>query len=202
MVVSMIFQTLRRIPVAQFVRDTRGSMSIEMLIVIPLLLFLATGGLAFWNAFNSNSRTAKVAYAVTDIMSRHTAVDDVDMVFLFDMQNKMLPPNVSERTLRITSICFEDGDYKVLWSYGAAGIDATAPAALQNADIPLDIMPPMSPQDSIILVELSASWEPQFVNVGLRPMRWNNALVTRPRFVKYVPHATRNPTNICPSDVV
>jgi hypothetical protein len=190
---------LRNAPIGAFLRDERGNMSIETVIVIPLLMFALIGGLTYWNAFNANSRTAKVAYTIGDIMSRHTAVDDTDMTYLFDLQNKMLPGNVVQRQLRISSICFEDGQYTVLWSYTRSGADILALPVLTEAEIPIEIMPSMAPQDSVILVELRGSWTPQFLNYGLSGATWNNALVTRPRFVKYVPHADLNPANICPS---
>lgn len=190
---------LRISPIGAFLRDERGNMSIETLIVIPLLMFALIGGLTYWNAFNANSRTAKVAYTVGDIMSRHTAVDATDMTYLFDLQNKLLPGNVFERQLRISSICFEDGRYTVLWSYSESGRDVLALPVLEEADIPVEIMPSMAPQDSVILVELRGSWMPQFLNYGISGARWNNALVVRPRFVKYIPHSDLNPANICPS---
>ena len=185
--------------ISAFLRDQHGSISIETVILMPLLLFLTIGGLTYWNAFNSNSRTAKVAYAVSDIMSRHEVVDDVDMAYLFDLQNKMLPGDVRERTLRISSICFENDNYHVLWSYVASGTDVTTPPALTVTDIPIQVMPAMQPQDSVILVELTGSWEPQFSTAGLTGAEWNNALVVRPRFVKFIPHASLNPANICPT---
>ena len=185
--------------ICAFLRDERGNMSIETVIVIPLLMFALIGGLTYWNAFNANSRTAKVAYTVSDIMSRHVAVNDTDMAYLFDLQNKMLPGNVLQRQLRISSICFEDGQYTVLWSYTGSGRDVVPLPVLTEAEIPIEIMPSMAPQDSVILVELRGSWTPQFLNYGISGARWNNALVSRPRFVKFIPHADLNAANICPT---
>lgn len=185
--------------IAAFLRDERGNISIETVILMPLLLFATIGGLTYWNAFHSNSRTAKVAYAVSDIMGRHESVDSVDMAYLWDLQNKMLPGNVRERTMRISSICFENGSYHVLWSYTASGSDTPKPAALTVSDIPIQVMPSMMPQDSVILVEVTGIWHPQFLTAGIRGTRWNNALITRPRFVKFIPHDTLNPSNICPT---
>ena len=41
--------------ISRFLRDEQGSLSIETVIVIPLLLFMTTGGLTYWNAFNSTT---------------------------------------------------------------------------------------------------------------------------------------------------
>jgi Flp pilus assembly protein TadG len=182
----------------EFLGDEGGSISIEFMVVFPLLLFLAISGLGFWDAFQSNSKTAKVAYAVSDIMSRHSDVDDTDMAYLYSVQDKMLDPALDRRFLRISSICFEDDNYRVLWSFTANSADITDPGALRDEDIPVDILPTMAPQDSVILTEIQARWQPK-INVGVVAKTWRNALVSRPRFVKIIPHADLNPSNICPS---
>ncbi len=184
----------------QFLRNERGSISIEFVILMPVLLFLTTGGITYWDAFHSNSQTAKIAYTVSDIMSRHDVVDDTDMAYLYSMQDKMLSPDLDRRALRISSICFEDGIHRVLWSYTSSSDDIAEPAAaLKDEEIPVEILPAMEPQDSIILTEVEARWQPHFLNVGVGSRTWRSELVTRPRFVKIIPHTTLNPSNICPS---
>ena len=183
---------------AKFLRSQRASISMETVIILPLLFFLTTAGLTYWNAFNSNSRTSKVAYVVSDIMSRYSSVDDVDMALIRDVHAKMLPGDVARRRLRISSICFEDDLYRVLWSYTASGGDAIDPVPLTDKDVPTEIMPEMASQDSVILTEHEAQWSPRFLNAGLGYYTWRNRLITRPRFVKIIPHLTLNPSNICP----
>jgi Flp pilus assembly protein TadG len=190
----MSFRSIRD----EVLRDERGTISIEFMIVMPLLLFLTISGLGFWDAFQSNSKTAKIAYTVSDIMSRYDVVDDTDMTYLYAVQDKMLSPDLDRRSLRISSICFEDGIHRVLWSYTASSADIVDPGALTDEDIPLEILPAMAPQDSVILTELEARWQPHF-NVGIGSRMWRSELVTRPRFVKIIPHTTLNPSNICPS---
>jgi hypothetical protein len=185
--------------VVRFLHDDRGSISIEFIIVLPLLLFLTTGGLTYWDAFHSNSRTAKVAYTISDIMSRHDVVDNVDMAYLFDLLDKMVPVTVDRRSLRISSICFEDGQYRVLWSFSSSSGDVAVPDALEDEDIPLAIMPAMEPQDSVLFTEVEARWQPPFLNVGLGDKTWHSGLISRPRFVKIISHTNLNPSKICPS---
>ena len=181
-------------------RDERGSISMEFVIVVPLLLFLTTGGLGFWDAYQSKSKAAKVAFTVSEIMSRHDVVDNTDMAYLFGVQDKMFDSDLDRRSLRISSICFEDGVHRVLWSYTASSGDIAAPVALTDEEIPVDILPAMAPQDSIILTEVEAHWRPH-LNVGVTEKTWRSRLVASPRFVKIIPHATLNPSNICPSGV-
>lgn len=186
---------------AAFRRDEQGSISIEFCIVMPLLLFLTTGGLGFWDAFQSNSKTAKVAFTVSDIVSRYDVVGDTEMAYLYGVQDKMLPQDLNHRTLRISSICLDnDGVFRVLWSHTGFSSDAVDPGVLVEEDIPLGILPTMAPQDSVILTEVSADWQP-FIKVGIGDQTWRSALVSKPRFVKVIPHTTLNPSNICPSAV-
>ena len=180
-----------------FLRNEHGSISIEFCIVFPLLLFITTNGLAFWDAFQSNSKTAKVAYTISDIMSRYDAVGNTETAYLFALQNKMLPLDLTQQTMRITSICFEDGLYRVMWSFTAGTDDTDAPDPMTDEFIPLALMPELDPQDSVILTEVAAHWEPH-LHVGVQPMTWRSALVTTPRFKKMIPHSGLNGSNICP----
>ncbi len=127
----------------EVLRDERGSISMEFMIVMPLLLFLTISGLGFWDSFQSYSKTAKIAYTVSDIMSRHDVVDDTDMAYLYAVQDKMLSPDLDRRSLRISSICFENGSHRVLWSYTSSSNDIAGPDALTDEEIPVEILPAM-----------------------------------------------------------
>lgn len=181
-----------------FLRDERGNISIETLILMPLLIFLTLLGINAWNAFNSHSRTAKVAYTVADIASRYTSVDNTDMAELVQTNIKLLPQDVTNRQFRISSICFENGAYQVLWSFSSADSNQLLLPALKVTDIPTEILPAMSPQDSVLLVETRGRWNPK-LSYYLTDRTWRNALVIRPRFVKIIPHSDLNPSNVCPS---
>ncbi|MBY8975851.1 pilus assembly protein [Rhodobacteraceae bacterium NNCM2] len=183
-----------------FLRNESGNMSMELLIVLPLFATILIGSFAFWDAFRSQSQTAKVAYAVSDILSRYDVVDDADMVEIVALTNKMLDPSLDRRVVRITSICFADDKFNVLWSYTSHASDVGAVEALTDNTIPLDFMPTMSDQESIILTELQVRWRPIFDYIGLTEQTWSNTLVTRPRFTMIMPHSSLNPASTCPID--
>ena len=178
--------------------DEHGSIAMEFVIVMPFLLFLVIGGITFWDAFQSNSKTAKIAYTISDIVSRYEVVDDLEMTALYGVQDKLLDPLLDRRSLRVSSICFKNGIHRVLWSYSASSNDIVPPGALLDEDIPVEILPTMAPQDSIILTEVEARWQPH-LHVGVGSRTWRSELVIKPRFVKIIPHLTLNPSNICPS---
>ena len=185
----------------RFRSDDAGVIAMEFTIWLPLIVLWIALSFLFFDAYRSNSRTEKVAYTVSDIMSRHEAVDQTDIDYLVGLQNKMLPPRLGNRSTRVSSICFEDGVYKVLWSYATADPGVTGIAALTDATIPQALMPMMAEQDSIILTEVRAEWSPVTRVGGLANITWVNQLVTRPRFVQIIPHETLNPATICPINV-
>ncbi|MEM6354502.1 MAG: hypothetical protein AAF844_02315 [Pseudomonadota bacterium] len=189
---------LRR-ALSAFWAEDRAAISFEFMIIFPTLLFLLVASFGYYEAFRSTSKTSKVAFAVNDIMSRHDAVDDVDMTNLFAVAEKMMPNTVTDLRMRITSVCFENGTYKVLWSYVNASTGTTPPAEMLDGDIPVGVMPTIEAQDSAIITEINGTWTPFMTLVGLRTRTIESRLVVRPRFVQIIPHSTLNPSNICPT---
>ena len=179
-------------------RDEDGSISIEFILVLPILVLWLLGSFVFFDAFRSFSQTEKLAYTVTDIMSRHDSVDDTDIDYLRALQLKMHPPRSTNNWIRVSSICYLDGDYKVLWSTVRqdSGLNLQP---LDDAAVPLEIMPVMVNHDTIILAELSGRWTPLSTKVGARARDFINRLVVRPRYVKAVPHEDINLATLCPS---
>lgn len=183
---------------AVFRRDEEGVITIEFVIYFPLLLLLLAMSFLFFDAYRSNAKTEKVAYAVADIMSRYETVDDADLDYLVALNQKMLPPRLDSRAIRITSICFEDDQYKVLWSHAVADASVGEYPPLTDATLPIDIMPRMEAQESVILTEVQARWSP-ISNIGNLPkMMWQNALVNSPRFLQFIPHLDLNAATECP----
>ncbi|MEM9640587.1 MAG: hypothetical protein AAGA19_03725 [Pseudomonadota bacterium] len=185
----------------RFGGDETANANVEFMLVFPIIVLWLAYSFLFFDAFKSNTQTEKIAFAVSDIMSRHDAVDATDLTFLTALQDKMLPGRVDQRATRISSICFEDGVYKVLWSHSKTDDGMTGFEPLTDQTVPLDIMPIMAAQDSVILTEVSGRWSPVTTIGGLPKQTWSNALVDRPRYVRIIPHATLNPSTLCPKTI-
>lgn len=184
------------------IADEEGAISVEFVITFPLLMFWFIGSFVYFDAYRSSSQTAKVAYAISDFMSRQEdAVTSEVVDKLVDLQTKMMPHRLEDLGLRITSICFveEEGAYKVMWS-DARGVYKGAPMdELTDLDIPIDILPIMADQDSIILTEVYAVWSPHANWVGLTTLTWKNRPVIRPRFAGFLPYVDKNMDTLCPT---
>ena len=184
---------------SRFGREDEGSISIEFVLVLPILVLWLLGSFVFFDAFRSFSQTEKLAYTVSDIMSRHDAVDDTDIDYLRQLQTKMAPPRSTNNWIRISSICYLDGAYKVLWSTARSDRGVTV-ETLVDDDIPAAIMPVMVNHDTIILAELSGRWTPLSTSVGAAPRDFINRLVVRPRYTQAIPHEDINLATLCPED--
>ncbi|MEM9098076.1 MAG: hypothetical protein AAGC79_06070 [Pseudomonadota bacterium] len=180
-------------------------MSIEFAVMMPFYAFVLVGSFQFWDAFRSSSKTAKIAYALSDIASRHETFDSAKTDEIADVADKMLDRYLDKRRLRISNICYEDDRYFVQWSVAYKSTDITTFDAIVEADLigadgqPIEILPTMAPQESIILLELEARWRPIF-SIGLVEQTWNFQLITRPRFVDTsVKHNPLSDETICPT---
>lgn len=200
-----------------------GTMTVEFVIMFPLVAIWFAMSFQFFATFRSNSQTSKVAYTIADIASReqdHEGHFDAEgnpeigfradeLESLFALQKKMMPRRVNHESLRISSICFREGDsatdsddlYRVLWSWasdstGVPELDVFV--ELQDDDIPEDIMPIMADQDTILFVEVAGTWHPVSTPF-YKPsdFRWSNKITIRPRVfppgisgVRYFPDHT------------
>lgn len=181
-----------------FLRNETGSMSLELLVVLPLFVTVLVASLAFWDGYRTKSQTAKIAYTASDILSRYDVIDDASMGEVVAMIEKMLDPGLDHRSVRVSSICFADDRYTVLWSHATNSSDAATVKPLTDAEIPPDFLPLLEEQESVILTEVHARWRPMFDYIGLTEQFWRNTLVTRPRFKEIVPHKQLNESTICP----
>lgn len=175
-------------------------MTVEFVIVVPLLMLWFVGSFVFWDGFRSRSHAAKAAYTVSDIMSRYSqTVTNTDLDNLFALETKLLPRAAGAVTLRITSICYREdafgnnGEYSIHWSRSMGG-----GTPMTTAGIPLNIMPVMASGDTVLLTETWVPWRPLVDWVGITNQVWRTNLVSRPRFKQIIPNSDINPANTCP----
>ncbi len=181
--------------------DEDGSVSIEFVLVFPLLALWLAASFVWFDAFRAKSLMSKVGYAITDIASRYEGDVSVnELNGLFDTHKKLLPQRASvDGWMRVSSICFNGDEYRVLWSY--LGDDTYAEAAanpdddlvprllpLKNSDLPAmkDILPKMVKDDTIILTDIYSYWKPLVSWAGFEPTALNVRLASRPRLERVI----------------
>lgn len=165
-------------------RDERGSITVELVVWMPVLAFWLVGSAVFFDAYKSRSDVAKAAHTLSDIVSRQTEVDNAFLDELYLLEGKLLPRFPEGRQLRLSSVQYiaATDQYLVQWSRPLGGGEVLA-----DEDIPLSILPDMADLDTVILTEVSAPYQP-FTNWGNIAVReWSIDLVSRPRFVSAIP---------------
>lgn len=175
---------------AEFLRDDRGSITVEFVIWFPFLMLWFVGTVIFFDAFRVRNDAAKAAYTMADIASRYDEIYDTDLAELFALQNNLLPRAQTEgKWMRLSSIQNVGGNLQVLWSDPIVPPDLEIGEdypSLATEDIPTELMPAMAELDTVILLELFVPYVPIASWVGILPRTWNIELVSRPRFVSSI----------------
>lgn len=170
---------------ARFLSETRGSLSIEMVLIIPLLIWAIAASFVFYDGFRTKMRVQTAANTVVDALTRETATLTTE--HLEDLNNVFdaLVAGRGNMYIRVSSVAqIEEDEPPVLaWSHGARGL----PAAESLADISRDL-PPVLLGDSVIVVEAFGGWVPPLPLAGLeRLVRMDVQVAARPRFSPWLP---------------
>tara|TARA_R100000687_G_C6392043_1_gene137737 strand:- start:121 stop:696 length:576 start_codon:yes stop_codon:yes gene_type:complete len=175
-----------KVSAKQFLHDEDGSQSIELMFMVPLLVWSICAMLAFTEAFKIRGVAMDATAAIADTLSRQTTpIDRQDLVGLQAVAGQLTGYG-DEVKLRITQLrCARrcnDPDQRVLRVIFSKGEGL---ASLKNADFEAgshrDKVPMLSRGDRIILVETSFTHRP-IANVGLSPQLVEINQATRMRF--------------------
>lgn len=172
--------------------DERATITLEFVIIAPVLLFLLALGFQFFDAFKSYSRAAKATYAVADIISREkNPIDSTFDAKLHGLLEALLPWIQDDKAIRMTSIKWnvDEADYEVIWSCEVNGADAAldfyAYSQLSTETLSAEQkakLPDLVPGDSVIFVETHIPYSALFDYIGLGDLVWENEVAVRPRF--------------------
>ncbi|MHA6347356.1 TadE/TadG family type IV pilus assembly protein [Roseivivax sp. CAU 1761] len=175
---------------ARFARDDRGNITVEAIIMLPVLLWLFGAIWVWFDVSRQQSLNQKVNYTIGDMISRET--EPLDHTYIdnaYRLAMAMLNQTPEETDLRITAIGFQSKGkgvgsapiLEVAWSHarGEKPIWSGDISALAQ-DIPL-----MARGDQLILVETWSDHDPIF-EAGLAPFQIAVHSFTRPRFTPQV----------------
>lgn len=173
----MQFKLTRR-----FARTENGSLSVEAVFALPMLVFAITATFVFWDAFKTLNISQKGTYTIADMLSRETNAVDADyltsMHEVFDFlagENGDNAIRVSVVTLR-TNEATDRPEMLLVWSQGVGGV-----AGYTDLSVIQDRLPTMSLGEQLIVVESEQEWSPAF-SVGLASYRFREVAISRPRF--------------------
>jgi hypothetical protein len=196
-----------RSALGRFACDERATMSVEIVLMLPLLMLWLAASFVFFDVFRVNMVNEKAAYTIADMISRQTTVDG-DFI---EGTNNVFDFLINRRGttwLRVTSVKYKAADpvegtpesYEVQWSFATRGRQAFESADFVNLELEKRI-PIMSDQETIIVTETFTGYRPPFNPFRISPFDlddestpavfsdsfdFNTFLVTRPRFVREI----------------
>lgn len=166
-----------------FLGDRRGSVSAEALIVLPLVLWAYLATYQYYDAFGTITRNMQATYTIADAISRQT--DNVSQTTANGMNAlyAYLNKNPQGTWTRITEVSWDpnvgsSGQYYVMGGCVTGNNPLLDDNSLQAYTSRL---PTIADGDTLIMVETHMNYTPAFSLVGLKPMIFNQLVVTRPR---------------------
>ncbi len=178
----MINQLITRLK--SFAADTRGSVSVEFVMVMPFLFWAYMATYVFFDGYRQSAVNLKAAYTISDLISRETDVITEDYISSMHSLMQLMTRTSSQVDLRITVIRWSQADnrYYVDWSTNRGYDFNLSDATIGDIEAKLPVMPD---NERVILVETINTFVPLF-NVGMDNKELENFVFTRPRFAPQV----------------
>jgi len=185
--VNNALRRVRRV-FSRFAAREDASLSVEAVLVLPLLLWAFLAIFVFFDAYRVKNLALKANYAISDLLSRETSVIDMDYIRGSERLYEYLTRVQTDAWLRVTVVhCTADcgESSRTLerdWSRATNEM-----AALSNEDV-MELYEPIVPWipqgERIIVVETSLYYEPPFSKAitGLGARALTDIVMTRPRF--------------------
>lgn len=161
--------------------DERGSLSIEFMLWIPVLIFWLVFSVSVFNAYQTRNQTAKAAHTLADIVSRKHEWSESAFAELYRLEGTLLTLARSGFDLRVTAVRRVGRDVVVNWSSASGGLDP-----LTTDTFPVGALPAMADLDTMIYTEVRVPWAPLHLVSGLTAHTWSFGVASRPRFVSSI----------------
>ncbi|MEM6322879.1 MAG: pilus assembly protein [Pseudomonadota bacterium] len=172
-------------PLRRFRRSERGSLSVEFVLVVPIMLFAYGGLFTFFDAFRVVNLNTRASYTIADMLSREDQTLPTDYIDGMNDVLSVLTRSQYETVLRITVVQYfaDDDEVRVVWSQvdGGSG-EFIQPITQATFDLIEDEVPVMADSDVNIVVETWSGFVPMLNWTGLEPQYFESVVVTRPRF--------------------
>lgn len=168
---------------SRFARDERGSLTLEAILMLPIMLWVLMATMVFFQAFHAQSLNIKVTYTIGDILSREDAPITPEYIdSMYALQGAM-SGSTEPRALRITAVTYHDSDqtYRVIWSQVRGNAAAHTDASL--AQIASASLPVMGDGQVTLLTETWQDHSPLFPHWWnlIGPQTFYEIMPTRPR---------------------
>ena len=165
----------------RFLGDEGGSVTVEAVLIFPILCWAYLGTFVFFDDFRAQSINVKAAYTIGDILSRQT--DYVTPEFLdstFALQDMLTATDETTR-MRVTAFKYvsSSNQLDMRWSkVRGGGVPELTDATIQTLRTSI---PQLDNGEVAILTETWMDYTPP-MDVGVDPLTFRELVVTRPRY--------------------
>jgi hypothetical protein len=159
----------------RFASDARGNMSVEAMLMLPVLVWALIAFFSFWDVYRINYLAKKATFTIADVISRERAQISAAFafrygtVFAYAVERPIPLTSSNSRNqpivIRVTSLGFTESGAgsttSVLWSMSSDATRLPLRDAAGLADLAGRI-PAMLDGDNIIVIETRVYWSPSF----------------------------------------
>ena len=170
----------------RFRRVQDGSVSVETIVMIPVLIAVLLSMAAFWDGMRARNAALKAATTVSDAISRETAPIDADYIDRMGELFAFLADARGDTSLRVTVVAnalTDDGGEQLELRWSAVSEAGKSPIT-DVADVAPHI-PTIAVGDQVIVVESRVDWTPP-LRTPLVGQTFEEVTVARARFVPQV----------------
>ncbi len=143
----------------RFRDDRRGAVSVEMLLIMPLLIWAYLGMMVFYDGYRARMEAQTAALHIADLISRHD--EAIEIAYLEGLNNvyDFLTSRNRETRLRISSVMLDPDTQRpvVVWSYGTRGLSSLPQMAYLDA---LTVSGPEEPSEGGSRFEIASNQAP------------------------------------------
>lgn len=164
----------------RFARRDDGIVSIEAVLILPLLLWAYLGLFVLVDAFQAKSVNIKAAATIGDLLSRETNPINANYINGLNGVLDFLVNSNHPTEMRVSVVRYDAlADRHILvWSHGTGNKLALTEATLTQIE---PHIPAIHDAGTVIVVETWMAYEP-FLDIAVKPMFFENVVVTSPRF--------------------
>ncbi|MEM0946152.1 MAG: hypothetical protein AAGK37_02005 [Pseudomonadota bacterium] len=177
----------------QFRNSEAGNLSVETVLVFPMLLWAYAAMFIYWDAFKAQNVNLKATYSVADMVSRRYGpvtpayVDGLNDIYAFLIRNND-GNDIRVSVVRyVTNQADPEGDpvMELRWSDGTGAMSPHLDETPFAGNVPM-----MSLGDELIVVETQMTWSPPIDFalgfVGLSEQQFGNFVATSPRYREWI----------------
>ncbi len=169
---------------ADFARDRRGTISVELAFVVPVLTTLLMSGVEVTRYVLINQKLERTAATVGDLISRMPELTEGDIDSFFSASDQVMTPydvRIDGRVI-LSSIARDGGGPEIIWqrTYGTVSADSRFGGTGDAAVLPPDFQ--VRDSENVITAEVFYNFEPIMMTGVLEAKQLYSNAVFRPRF--------------------